>query len=333
MDDIDQLIAELHASGGVPSGGAAAGRHQPAGRVAAAPHRRGGQRPAAGGRRPAVDPRRGTGPPARGGAARRRGHRGRGPARRWRRTRGASTAQAQIADGSFRMQGLGRFRINLHRERGRAAATLRALPSRVPRLATLGLPPSVELLTPPAARPGPHRRSDRIGQDHDARGAGRRDQPARRAPHRDHRGSDRVRAPASQRHRRAGGDRRRRARLSDRAARVAAPGARRHRRRRDARSRDDADRAGGGRDRASRAVDRPHHRRRVDGGADCRLVPRRAAEHDPPGAVDGAGRGHDADAAAEDRRRPGAGRGAADGRATARASTSARTRCSTCIRR
>lgn len=52
-----------------------------------------------------------------------------------------------IADGSFRIAGVGRFRINLHRERGRAAAALRALPSRVPRLATLGLPPSVELLT------------------------------------------------------------------------------------------------------------------------------------------------------------------------------------------
>jgi len=55
--------------------------------------------------------------------------------------------QAQIADGSFRVQGLGRFRINLHRERGRAAAAVRALPQRVPRLASLGLPPGVELLT------------------------------------------------------------------------------------------------------------------------------------------------------------------------------------------
>jgi twitching motility protein PilT len=55
--------------------------------------------------------------------------------------------QSQIADGSFRVQGLGRFRINLHRERGRAAAALRALPQRVPRLATLGLPANVELLT------------------------------------------------------------------------------------------------------------------------------------------------------------------------------------------
>jgi twitching motility protein PilT len=52
-----------------------------------------------------------------------------------------------IADASFRVAGLGRFRINLHRERGRAAAAVRALPAKVPRLASLGLPPSVELLT------------------------------------------------------------------------------------------------------------------------------------------------------------------------------------------
>ncbi len=51
-----------------------------------------------------------------------------------------------IVDASFRVQGVGRFRINLHRERGRAAAAVRLLPQRVPRLSTLGLPPSVELL-------------------------------------------------------------------------------------------------------------------------------------------------------------------------------------------
>ena len=52
----------------------------------------------------------------------------------------------RIADGSFRISDVGRFRINLHRERGRAAAAVRLLPSRVPRLSTLGLPPTVELL-------------------------------------------------------------------------------------------------------------------------------------------------------------------------------------------
>ena len=52
-----------------------------------------------------------------------------------------------IADGSFRDAELGRFRINLHHERGRAAAAIRRLPMTVPRLASLGLPASVEALT------------------------------------------------------------------------------------------------------------------------------------------------------------------------------------------
>ncbi len=49
----------------------------------------------------------------------------------------------QIADSSYRIAGLGRFRINLHRERGRAAATIRALPMKVPLLGELGLPVEV----------------------------------------------------------------------------------------------------------------------------------------------------------------------------------------------
>jgi twitching motility protein PilT len=54
--------------------------------------------------------------------------------------------QYGIADSSYRVEGLGRFRINLHRERGRAAATVRALPSQVPALADLRLPPGVAAL-------------------------------------------------------------------------------------------------------------------------------------------------------------------------------------------
>ena len=53
---------------------------------------------------------------------------------------------SQVADASVRLSGVGRFRVNLHRERGRAAAAIRLLPSRVPRLSALNLPPSVELL-------------------------------------------------------------------------------------------------------------------------------------------------------------------------------------------
>ncbi|HMI54437.1 MAG TPA: ATPase, T2SS/T4P/T4SS family, partial [Candidatus Saccharimonadales bacterium] len=54
--------------------------------------------------------------------------------------------EANIADSSYRVGKLGRFRINLHRERGRAAAAIRALPHAVPSLRDLNLPPSVELL-------------------------------------------------------------------------------------------------------------------------------------------------------------------------------------------
>jgi len=51
-----------------------------------------------------------------------------------------------IADSSYRVQGLGRFRINLHREQGRAAAAIRVLPSKVPAFRELNLPSSVESL-------------------------------------------------------------------------------------------------------------------------------------------------------------------------------------------
>jgi len=50
---------------------------------------------------------------------------------------------AQIADSSYRIAGVGRFRINLHRERGHAAATIRALPVTLPLLGELRLPVEV----------------------------------------------------------------------------------------------------------------------------------------------------------------------------------------------
>jgi len=59
----------------------------------------------------------------------------------------AQYMQQSIADLSYKVRGLGRFRINLHRERGRPAAAIRALPSEPPRLASLGLPPGVEAIT------------------------------------------------------------------------------------------------------------------------------------------------------------------------------------------
>ena len=54
--------------------------------------------------------------------------------------------ETRIADSSYRNTNLGRFRINLHHERGRAAAAIRALPTTVPFLHELHLPSSVEQL-------------------------------------------------------------------------------------------------------------------------------------------------------------------------------------------
>jgi twitching motility protein PilT len=51
------------------------------------------------------------------------------------------------SDSSLRLDGVGRFRINLHRERGRPAATIRALASRPPRFSELNLPTNIIGLT------------------------------------------------------------------------------------------------------------------------------------------------------------------------------------------
>lgn len=50
------------------------------------------------------------------------------------------------ADASLRRAG-GRVRVNLHRERGRTAASLRALPLHPPQLRALSLPPGVDILS------------------------------------------------------------------------------------------------------------------------------------------------------------------------------------------
>jgi twitching motility protein PilT len=54
-----------------------------------------------------------------------------------------SYRETGIADSSYRIEDVGRFRINIHRERGHAAAAIRALPTRVPGLQELHLPASV----------------------------------------------------------------------------------------------------------------------------------------------------------------------------------------------
>ncbi len=52
-----------------------------------------------------------------------------------------------MTDASMRGDDGARFRVNLHRERGRPAAAIRRLPAVVPSLASLGLPASVEAIS------------------------------------------------------------------------------------------------------------------------------------------------------------------------------------------
>jgi twitching motility protein PilT len=56
-------------------------------------------------------------------------------------------AAGEAVDAAFQMPGLGRFRINLHRERERCAAAIRALPLSIPPLATLRFSHDIGLLT------------------------------------------------------------------------------------------------------------------------------------------------------------------------------------------
>jgi twitching motility protein PilT len=59
----------------------------------------------------------------------------------------AGYVERGVADSSYTLDGVGRFRINLHRERGRPAATIRRLPSQAPLLEKLGLPSAVASLS------------------------------------------------------------------------------------------------------------------------------------------------------------------------------------------
>ena len=58
----------------------------------------------------------------------------------------ASFDAGEAIDLAFSMPQLGRFRMNLHFERGRVAAAIRSLPTKVPRLHTLGFSHDVSLL-------------------------------------------------------------------------------------------------------------------------------------------------------------------------------------------
>ncbi len=272
-DPIDQLIAELHASG--PAPGPGDGRYRASRALAPGTRRCRRQRSAARGRRGTVDSRGRTRSRFAGWARRRRRRRRSGLA-----SAAASRATPVSRDTDCRWilsrrrprpvshQPASRTRA---RRRGRSRATL-ADPA--PRLAE---PAPVRRARHASAQgTGPRRRANRIRQDNDARRARRRDQPACAAPHHHHRRSDRVRARPRRERRRAGGNRHRRAGFSDGAPRGAASGAGRDCRGRDARSGDDADCAGGGGDRSPRVIDRSHERCGVDSRAHRGFVSRRS---------------------------------------------------------
>ena len=52
-----------------------------------------------------------------------------------------------IADAALKVPNVGRFRVNLHRERGRPAAAIRLLPVRVPAFSSLNLPAGSDILS------------------------------------------------------------------------------------------------------------------------------------------------------------------------------------------
>ena len=213
----------------------------------------------------------------------------------------------QQLDFAYAIPGVARFRVNCFFQRGSVSAAFRLVPQEIPALDSLGVPQVLRDLTSETARLRPRHRPDRLGQEHDAGGDDRRDQPRARGPHPHDRGPDRVPAPAQKLDRQPARDRLRRARLRARPARRPAPGPRRDPGRRDARPGDDLDRADRGRDRPPRLRHPAHPVDRADRRPDHRRLPARAAGPGADPALDRpAGDRHPA--AAADRRRQGPGR-------------------------
>lgn|SRR6185437_11330882 len=187
-----------------------------------------------------------------------------------------------IADSSYRIRGLGRFRINLHRQRGKSASAIRALPTAVPQLSDLNLPGSVEslarlqrglvLIGGPAGSGKSTTLAALVNEinKNDARHIVTVEDPIEYE-------HQHIRSIVEQVEHRHGC-----ARLPDRAARSTAAGSGRYRSRGDARSRKHAHRSGCRRDRASRAIDDSHHgcgdyACTHRGQFSCRAAERRAA--------------------------------------------------------
>ena len=175
----------------------------------------------------------------------------------------------------------------------------------MPKLRDLGLPPGARGVHEEAARLRARHRPDRLGQVDDARGDDRPDQ-RRRATSTSSRSRTRSSSctstrAASSTSASSGADAQS---FALGAQGRAAPGPRRDPRRRDARPRDDLDRADRGRDRPPRVRDAAHPGHGADRRPHHRRVPARPAAAGARAAVGGAP-GHRHPAAAADRRRQG----------------------------
>ena len=180
-------------------------------------------------------------------------------------------------DFSYEIPGVARFRVNAYFQRTSVGAAFRLVPAEIKTARAARAAGAALRARRHGARPRPRHRPDRVGQVDDARGAARPHQPdpARAHPH--DRGPDRVPAQAQELHRQPARDRAGRDVVRRVAALRAPPGPRRDPRRRDARPRDDRDRAHRRRDRPPRLRDAAHPERAADDRPHHRRLPRRAA--------------------------------------------------------
>ena len=172
-----------------------------------------------------------------------------------------------------RSNGVGRFRVNVFRQRGSVAMVLRHILPGIPPMEELGLPPVVRrlaeekrglvLVTGPTGSGKTTTLAAMI--DHINETAG--------APHRHDRGPDRGPAPRQEVDHQPARGRPGHDRLPRRAQARAAPGPRRHPHRRDARPRDGVGRAVGGGDRSPRLLHAAHDGRGRDDQPRHRLLP------------------------------------------------------------
>ena len=108
--------------------------------------------------------------------------------------RSGSTERGEV-DFAYSVPNVGRFRVNVFRQRGSISMVLRKLRFGGPSFEEIGLPDAVRTIA------DEHRGlilvtgSDRIGQDHDACSHDRLHQQDEAGPHRDDRGSHRGPAP------------------------------------------------------------------------------------------------------------------------------------------